>query len=59
MNMGFSLVAETAADQSAVRDRALRSITHLAKLLVPVVILIVAAAPYVLAYMAPDTSGPR
>ncbi|HEY7362403.1 MAG TPA: hypothetical protein VH642_16415, partial [Streptosporangiaceae bacterium] len=53
MNMGSSLVVETAADQSAIRDRALRSITHLAKLLVPVVILLVAAAPYVLAVFGP------
>src|SRR5215470_13098410 len=57
MNMGFSLVVETAADQSAIRDRALRSITHLAKLLVPVVILIVVAAPYVLAIYGPGYVG--
>ena len=44
MNMDLSRVVETAAGQSAIRDRALRSITHLAKLLVPAVILIVAAA---------------
>jgi O-antigen/teichoic acid export membrane protein len=53
MNMGSSLVVETAADQSEVRDRALRSITHLAKLLVPVVVLLIAAAPYVLAVFGP------
>ena len=53
MNMGSSLVVETAADQSTIRDRCLRSITHLAKLLVPVVILIIAAAPYALAVFGP------
>jgi len=53
MNMGSSLVVETAADQSEIRERALRSITHLAKLLVPVVIVLIAAAPYVLAVFGP------
>jgi len=53
MNMGSSLMVETAADQSEIRDRCLRSITHLAKLLVPVVILIVVTAPYLLAVFGP------
>ncbi|PWT75023.1 MAG: hypothetical protein C5B60_05965 [Chloroflexi bacterium] len=48
MNMGSSLVVETAADQSRLRQRAFRSMTHLAKLLVPLVILIIVAAPYLL-----------
>ena len=48
LNMGSSLVVETAADQSELRRRCLRSITHLAKLIVPAVALIIAFAPYVL-----------
>ncbi len=48
LNMGSSLVVETAADQSALRERCLRSITHLARLLVPVVAVVIAAAPYIL-----------
>jgi O-antigen/teichoic acid export membrane protein len=48
VSMGSSLVVETAADQSQLRQRCLRSITHLAKLLVPVVVVVVAAAPYLL-----------
>jgi O-antigen/teichoic acid export membrane protein len=48
LNMGASLVVETAADQSQLRERCLRSITHLAKLIVPVVAALVVAAPYVL-----------
>jgi O-antigen/teichoic acid export membrane protein len=47
-NMGSSLVVETAADQSGLRQRCLRTITHLAKLIVPAVAVIVAAAPYLL-----------
>ncbi|HEY6311539.1 MAG TPA: hypothetical protein VIY52_12160 [Streptosporangiaceae bacterium] len=47
-NMGASLVVETAADQSRLRQLSLRSMTHLAKLLIPIVIVIVAAAPYLL-----------
>jgi O-antigen/teichoic acid export membrane protein len=48
VSMGSSLVVETAADQSQLRQRCLRSITHLAKLLVPVVVVVVAGAPYLL-----------
>ena len=48
VSMGSSLVVETAADQSSLRQRCLRSMTHLAKLLVPVVVVVVAAAPYLL-----------
>ncbi len=48
VSMGASLVAETAADQSLLRQRCLRSMTHLARLLVPVVVVVVAAAPYLL-----------
>ncbi len=48
LNMGSSLVVETAADQSDLRRLSRRSMTHLAKLLIPVVIVIVAAAPYLL-----------
>jgi O-antigen/teichoic acid export membrane protein len=48
VSMGSSLVVETAADQSQLRQRCLRSITHLAKLLVPVVAVVVVAAPYLL-----------
>jgi O-antigen/teichoic acid export membrane protein/GT2 family glycosyltransferase len=48
LNMGSSLVVETAADQSRLRQLTWRSMTHLAKLLVPVVIVIVIAAPYIL-----------
>jgi O-antigen/teichoic acid export membrane protein len=53
LNMGSSLVVETAADQSDLRERCLRSMTHLAKLLVPVVALIVVAAPYILTLFGP------
>ena len=48
LNMGSSLVVETAADQSRLRQLTWRSMTHLAKLLIPVVIVIVVAAPYIL-----------
>jgi len=48
LNMGSSLVVETAADQSVLRDRSFQSIIHLARLLAPVVALIVVAAPYIL-----------
>lgn len=48
LNMGSSLVVETAADQSALRERCLRTITHLARLLVPVVAVVIVAAPYIL-----------
>ena len=48
LNMGSSLVVETAADQSGLRQLTWRSMTHLAKLLIPVVIVIVVAAPYLL-----------
>jgi len=48
LNMGSSLVVETAADQSGLRQLSWRSMTHLAKLLIPFVIVIVAAAPYLL-----------
>jgi O-antigen/teichoic acid export membrane protein len=53
LNMGSSLVVETAGDQSELRERCLRSITHLAKLLVPAVVIIVLAAPYVLRFLGP------
>lgn len=53
LNMGSSLVVETAGDQSQLRERCLRSITHLAKLLIPAVAIIVVAAPYVLAFLGP------
>jgi O-antigen/teichoic acid export membrane protein len=53
LNMGSSLVVETAGDQSELRERCLRSITHLAKLLVPAVAIIVVAAPYVLRFLGP------
>ncbi|HUY48267.1 MAG TPA: hypothetical protein VMV92_21480 [Streptosporangiaceae bacterium] len=53
LNMGSSLVVETAADQSELRERCLRSITHLAKLLVPAVAVIVVATPYLLALLGP------
>jgi len=48
VSMGSSLVVETAADQSQLRQRCLRSITHLSKLLAPVVVVVVVAAPYLL-----------
>jgi O-antigen/teichoic acid export membrane protein len=48
LNMGSSLVVETAADQLMLRERCLRSIAHLAKLLGPAVLLIIVAAPYAL-----------
>lgn len=48
LNMGSSLVVETAADQSDLRELSRRSMVHLAKLLVPVVAVIVAVAPYLL-----------
>jgi O-antigen/teichoic acid export membrane protein len=48
LNMGSSLVVETAANQLELRARCLRSITHLAKLLLPLVILIIVGAPYIL-----------
>jgi O-antigen/teichoic acid export membrane protein len=48
LNMGSSLVVETAADQSVLRDRCFRSIAHLAKLLVPAVALLIVVAPYAL-----------
>ena len=53
LNMGSSLTVETAADQSAIRDRCIRSVMHQAKLLVPAVALIVATAPYVLMIFGP------
>ncbi len=48
LNMGSSLIVETAADQSELRRLCLRSLTHLAKLLIPAVVVIVVAAPYLL-----------
>jgi O-antigen/teichoic acid export membrane protein len=64
LNMGSSLVVETAADQSGLRERCLRCITHLARLIVPVVALIIVAAPYVLTifgaeYARADTGALR
>jgi O-antigen/teichoic acid export membrane protein len=53
LNMGSSLVVETAGDQSELRERCLRSITHLAKLLIPATAIIVVAAPYVLHFLGP------
>jgi O-antigen/teichoic acid export membrane protein len=53
LNMGASLVVETAADQSALRERSIRAISHLARLIVPVVALIVVAAPWMLAVFGP------
>jgi O-antigen/teichoic acid export membrane protein len=53
MNMGASLVVETAAGQERLRERCLRSLTHLAKLLVPAVAVIAAAAPYLLGLLGP------
>jgi O-antigen/teichoic acid export membrane protein len=53
LNMGSSLIVETAAHQSAVRNRCLRSITHQAKILVPAVALIIAIAPYALMMFGP------
>ncbi|HLY91390.1 MAG TPA: hypothetical protein VKQ27_20580, partial [Acetobacteraceae bacterium] len=48
LNMGSSLVVETAADQSGLRQLSWRSMTHLTKLLIPMVAVIVAGAPYIL-----------
>ncbi|HEY6278630.1 MAG TPA: hypothetical protein VIX86_20145 [Streptosporangiaceae bacterium] len=48
LNMGSSLVVETADDQDRLRARCVRALTHLGKLVVPVVILVVVAAPYLL-----------
>ena len=48
MNMGSSLVVETAANQSVLRDRCFQSIAHLAKLIAPAVALVIVAAPYAL-----------
>jgi O-antigen/teichoic acid export membrane protein len=48
MNMGSSLVVETAGDQSVLRERCFQSIAHVAKLIVPVAALIIVAAPYAL-----------
>ncbi|HCU93379.1 MAG TPA: hypothetical protein DHU96_11865 [Actinobacteria bacterium] len=64
LNMGSSLVVETAADQSVLREHCLRSITHQAKLLVPVVAVVIAAAPYILlvfgrGYAAADATALR
>ena len=64
LNIGSSLTVETAADQSGIRDRCLRCVTHQAKLLVPAVALIVALAPRVLmifgpGYVAADTGALR
>lgn len=53
LNMGASLVVETAADQSALRERCLRAISHLARLLVPAVAVVVVAAPYLLLAFGP------
>jgi O-antigen/teichoic acid export membrane protein len=53
LNMGSSLVVETAADQSGLRERSLRCITHLAKLIVPAVAVIILAAPYLLLLFGP------
>jgi O-antigen/teichoic acid export membrane protein len=64
LNMGSSLTVETSADQSKLRDRCLRCITHQAKLLVPAVVLIIATAPYLLmmfgsGYAAADVGALR
>ena len=64
LNMGSSLIVETTAHQSAVRNRCLRSITHQAKILVPAVALIIAIAPYALmmfgqGYAAADVGALR
>jgi O-antigen/teichoic acid export membrane protein len=48
LSMGSSLVVETAGDQSSIRRRCFQAIRHTGKMLVPVVALIVVAAPYVL-----------
>jgi O-antigen/teichoic acid export membrane protein len=48
LNMGSSLLVETAADQSVLRDRCFQSIDHLVKLIAPVVALIIVGAPYAL-----------
>jgi O-antigen/teichoic acid export membrane protein len=53
LNMGASLMVETSADQSRLRERCLRSVTHLARLVVPVVAVVMLAAPCVLAVFGP------
>lgn len=48
INIGYSLVAETAVDQSELEVRVRHVLAHLAKLLVPAVIVVVLGAPELL-----------
>lgn len=48
LNIGSSLVVETAADQSGLDAACRRMMTHLAKIVVPAVVLIVVIAPELL-----------
>jgi O-antigen/teichoic acid export membrane protein len=50
LNMGSSLVVETASAPAEMRARALRSVTHLGKLLVPVVALVIVVGPWALGF---------
>jgi O-antigen/teichoic acid export membrane protein len=53
LNMGSSLIVETADNQDRLRARCVRALTHLGKLLIPIVIVTVVAAPYLLLVFGP------
>jgi O-antigen/teichoic acid export membrane protein len=53
LNMGSSLIVETADNQARLRARCVRALTHLGKVLIPVVIITVVAAPYLLLVFGP------
>jgi O-antigen/teichoic acid export membrane protein len=53
LNMGSSLIVETADNQAQLRDRCMRALTHLGKLVVPIVIFVIVTAPYLLLIFGP------
>jgi O-antigen/teichoic acid export membrane protein len=56
-NMGISLVVETSGDQSELARTCRRMVIHVLKLLTPVVLALVLAAPFVLRVFGPEYSG--
>ncbi|GAA5110821.1 hypothetical protein GCM10023320_03020 [Pseudonocardia adelaidensis] len=56
INMGASFVVETASDQAVLHRNCLQMLSHVGRLLVPAVLLVVVLAPYVLGVIGPAYS---
>ncbi len=57
INLGSSLVVESAADQSELPRQARQVVVHLAKLIVPASVVIAVAAPYIMDIFGHDYSA--